>query len=220
MIHEFSQHDACGLHAVKLRQWYLCRDEEAFRQLVRCADHRFTDGFLPECYADGCEYSWIKGMVDSLLWGGEFHYAVDVDGRAAGCLNVSRCGGAYRRTGFLRLTLLPKYCGQGIGSQAVGMLLHQAFQSFCDEEYVYLKGGFERLQACVIGVNPAAERVLVKNGFVYEGTLRQVACKDNQVYDAKVYGILCPRPAACSVLALSEETSEHMANIHQLSEER
>ena len=210
--------DVYQFHFVNLRQWYMSGDDpEAFRQLTQRGDHRFTDGFLPECYTDGCEYRWIQGMVDSLLWGDELHYAVDVDGKAAGCLNVSRCGGVYSRTGILRLILLPEYCGQGIGSQAVSMAVRQALQCYHDGEFVH-KGSFERLQASVIGDNPAAVRVLEKNGFAYEGTVRNGVRKGLEVMDEKVYGIFLPEPSF-NTPALTAEMAERINLIRKFFDE-
>ena len=180
----------CEFQNIKLRQWYLSDgDIEAFRQLARRADHSRTDGFLPEFYSEGCEYRWIKGMVDSLLWGDELHYAVEVDGKAVGCVNVSRCGGVYSQMGVLRLVLLPEICGKGIGTQVVKQVARDAF--LC---YGHLSTRFERLHARVIGENKAAVRVLEKNGFIYEGTLRDTACKNNRTYDMKIYGLVAPDP--------------------------
>ena len=34
-------------HIIKLRQWYLYHDEEAFRQLIQQADFSLTDTFYP-----------------------------------------------------------------------------------------------------------------------------------------------------------------------------
>ena len=197
---------------IKLRQWYLNEDDiEAFRQLARRADHSLTDGFLPECYSEGCGYRWIKGMVDSLFWGNELHYAVEVDGKAVGCLNVSRCGGVYSQMGVLRLVLLPEMCGQGIGFQVIEQVVRDAFMC-----YGHLSSKFERLHARVIGDNPAAVRVLEKNGFVCEGTLRDVACKNNRTYDLKVYGLVCPEADVSNCKPLSQDKTECIAIIHEL----
>lgn len=209
------EHEIDQLHFVKLRQWSLGKeDTDAFRQLMLRGDHRYTDEFLPECYSEGCEFRWIKGMVDNLLWGDELHYAIDVDGKAAGCLNVSRCGGVYSRTGILRLILLPEYCGRGIGTEAVGMAVQKALHCYSDGEIVY-KGSFESLEARVIGNNPAAVRVLEKNGFAYEGTVRNTARKGFEVFDEKVYGILIPEPKL-NKSPLPEDITERINVIHQL----
>ena len=174
--------------AVDLRQWYLGGgDEEVFRQLAQHGDHRLTDGFLPESYKKGCEYGWIMGMVDSLVFGGELHYAVDVDGKAVGCLNVSRCGGNYRHTGVLRLILLPDHCGKGIGTLAVAQVIGIIRRKYFDRSFVF-ENSFERLEAQVMGDNKAAKRVLEKNDFAYEGTLRNAVCKNDLRYDVSVYG--------------------------------
>lgn len=201
----------CQFYMIKLRQWCLCKDEEAFRQLVRRADHSLTDGFLPEYYSEGCEYRWIKGMVDSLFWGDELHYAIDIDGKAVGCVNLSRCGGVYSRMGVLRLVLLPEMCGHGIGTQVVGRVARVAFMC-----YGHLSTRFERIHARVIGDNKAAVRVLEENGFVYEGTLRNAACKNNRTYDLKVYGLVGPEPDTSSIQPLSQDQEERIALIHKL----
>lgn len=174
-------------YAVTLRQWCLCKDEEAFRQLVRRGDHTLTDGHLPEFYTEGCEYRWIQGMVDSLLFGDGLHYAVEVEDQVVGCVNVSRCGGVYRRMGVLRLILLPEWCGKGIGTQVVAQIVAELFRYDEEGGYVY-KAGFERLHARVVGQNKAAERVLEKNGFLPEGILHNAVCKNGRIYDQKIFG--------------------------------
>lgn len=178
----------CESQDVKLRQWYLSNDDlDAFRQLVRRADHRLTDGFFPECYSDGVEYRWIKGMVDSMLFGDEFHYAVEVDGKTVGCVNVSRCGGDYQHMVVLRLVLLSEVCGHGIGTETVAQVVRYVQRNHFDKDFVY-KGCIERIEAHVFGENKAAERVLEKNGFVYEGTLRNAISKDGKRFDQRIYG--------------------------------
>lgn len=173
---------------VVLRRWYLGNDdEETFRELTRRGDHRLTDGFLPESYTEGMEYRWIMDMVDGMLYGSELHYAVEVDGRSVGCLNVSRCGGVYRHTGLLRLILLPEYCEKGIGTQAVAQTIRNIRRKYFDSTFVF-EGSFERLEAQVIGDNMSAKRLLEKNDFTYEGTLRNAIRKRDVRYDMSIYG--------------------------------
>ena len=175
-------------HIIKLRQWYLHKDEEAFRQLIKRADHSLTDGFLPEHYTDNCEYGWLMGMANSLLYGDEFHYAIEVNGTVVGCVNISRCGGVYCHTGVLRLILLPEMCNQGIATQVVQQIAHQALHYDSNNKYMHTEG-FERLCAMVIEGNKAAERVLEKNGFVFEGILRNSISKNGKIYNQRVYGL-------------------------------
>ena len=107
---------------VTLRQWYVS-DRDALRDLVRRADHQLTDGFLPSTLDEDEANSWIIGMVDSLVYGDELHYAVEYDGHVVGCINLSRWGDDFFRTGTLRLLLLPEACHRGIGTEAVRQLL-------------------------------------------------------------------------------------------------
>lgn len=195
---------------INLRQWCLRKDEGAFRQLVERADHRLSDGFYPEYCAEGSECRWIMGMVDRLVYGKELHYAVDVDGKVVGCVNVSRWDGVYKRMGELRLVLLPEMCGQGIGTQVVKLIVQKAF--YCDQ---YEIGGFKRLHASVFGENKAAERVLEKNGFVCEGVLRNAVSKGSHTYDKKVYGLVMPDSEQVSK-PLSKEQSERIAYIKNI----
>lgn len=177
-------------YAIKLRQWYLSDgDEEAFRQLVRRADHRFTDGYFPEVYTSSCEYRWIKGMVDCMYFGDDLHYAVEVDGKVIGCANLSRCGGDYSHTAVLRLVLLPEACGHGIGTRVVSQIILNVRKIFFSKDAV-TDNSVERIEAYSLGENKAAERVLEKNGFVYEGTIRNAVIKNGRTYDQKVFGYI------------------------------
>ena len=176
-------------HIIKLRQWYLYHDEEAFRQLIQQADFSLTDNFLPEQYTKGCEYSWIKGMVDCLVYGDEFHYAVEVDDKVVGCVNISRCNGVYCQTGILRLVLMPEMCNKGIGTLVVQQIVHEALHFDPNNKYRHSQG-FQRIYAETIGENKAAERVLEKNGFAFEGILKNAVCKNGKIYNQKIYGLV------------------------------
>lgn len=205
--------------AVNLRRWYLDEeDEETFRELTRRGDHRFTDGFLPESYTEGMEYRWIKDMVDNMLFGGELHYAVEVDGRSVGCLNVSRCGGVYRHTGLLRLILLPEYCGKGIGTQAVAQTIGNIRGKYFDSTFVF-EGSFERLEAQVIGDNKAAKRLLEKNDFTYEGTLRNAICKHNVRYDMSIYGYVFRSHCPSDRDSMPEDKNERVRMLQEILKE-
>ncbi|MBQ1409342.1 MAG: GNAT family N-acetyltransferase, partial [Bacteroidales bacterium] len=117
-----------------------------------------------------------------------------------------------------------KYCGQGIGTKVVGIAITNAFHFFREDGFIYKKGSFERLHARVIGHNPAAERVLEKNGFIYEGNLRNAACKDGNNYDQKVYGLVHPlvppvssaHEETYSTPTLPDNKSERIEYLHKL----
>jgi len=73
-----------------------------------------------------------------------------------------------------------QYWGQGIMTDAVRTYVRYAFAEL----------GVTRLTAHVFDFNSASARVLEKNGFVLEGTLRKHFLKDGRLIDARLYGLL------------------------------
>ena len=76
--------------------------------------------------------------------------------------------------------LAKPYWGQGLMTEAVRTFVRYAFAEL---ELV-------RLIAHVFSFNLSSARVLEKNGFRLEGSLRKHFCKDGQLIDARVYGLL------------------------------
>jgi ribosomal-protein-alanine N-acetyltransferase len=48
----------------------------------------------------------------------------------------------------------------------------------------------ERITAYVYAPNLASRRVLEKNGFSYEGTMKRAVYKDGRFYDQDIYALL------------------------------
>ena len=81
----------------------------------------------------------------------------------------------------------PGYWGYGLATEAVGRLTAHAFDQYADAV---------RVQARVLVGNPASDRVLVKCGFVCEGTHRRAWVQpDGRVRDVRVYSRLRDDPA-------------------------
>lgn len=77
--------------------------------------------------------------------------------------------------------LAEAHWGKGIASEAVERLVRFLFE----------KVGVNRIQAEVMPLNEVSKRVLVKNGFEYEGTLRQAASWSGKgIVDLEIYGLL------------------------------
>ncbi|MNC05736.1 Ribosomal-protein-serine acetyltransferase [compost metagenome] len=71
--------------------------------------------------------------------------------------------------------------GKGIATEAVGILL----------DYLFKAGSINRIQAEVMPLNEASKKVLLKNGFIKEGTLRQAALWAGKgIIDLEIYSIL------------------------------
>ncbi len=72
--------------------------------------------------------------------------------------------------------------GKGIITKAIGQVLDHAFNTL----------GLHRVMAEVETENPASARVLLKNGFRHEGTLRECEWKEGRWVSLDVYAKLAP----------------------------
>lgn len=162
-------------------------DSDAFRSFIQQADHSLTDGFLPHDLSRGGEYGWITNMINCIISAGELHYAVMCNDKPVGCINVERFPQSYSRAGILRLMVLPQYYSLGIGTEAVRLIFDDAFD--VHERNHHPEPYFNSLVARVVGDNPAAERVLTKNGFAYRGTQRRAVRSDDTFFDVRVFDI-------------------------------
>lgn len=106
--------------------------------------------------------------------------ALVADGRIIGSVSVERKSGIYRLDGELGYMLLNDYWNRGLMSQAVGQVCEIAIKEL----------GLKRITANVFHPNLASQRILLKNGFVQEGTMCKAAIKGNNVYDILIYGLL------------------------------
>ncbi|WP_409291362.1 GNAT family N-acetyltransferase [Peribacillus sp. SCS-37] len=77
--------------------------------------------------------------------------------------------------------LAEAHWGKGIAGEALGLVTRFLFE----------EGGVNRLQAEVMPGNHASKQVLLKNGYIMEGTLRQAALWSGKgIVDLEIYGLL------------------------------
>ena len=105
---------------------------------------------------------------------------IRVDGRHVGDVQIRCKEGAYRRDADMGYVLLDEYKGQGVMTEAVGRICAEAFE----------KLDLLRISARIYAPNLASRRVLEKNGFQLEGTMRRAVCKGDKVYDMHLFGRL------------------------------
>lgn len=168
------------LHGARctLRPW----SEDDIAPLVRHADNRkvwlgLADRF-PHPYTEEDARSWIAccGLEELPA----LSLAIEVDGEAIGGCGIEPWKGNFRRTGEIGYWLGEELWGRGIATEAVGLLTPHGFGEL----------GFLRIQAHVWANNPASARVLEKNGFALEGTMRRAVVKDGAVLDVLLYAKL------------------------------
>lgn len=85
--------------------------------------------------------------------------------------------GGHPQIGYI---LLPSERGKGYCTDAVALLI----------DYLFLNKNYHRIQAKTNPLNIASIRVLEKNGFTYEGTVRKDAFIMGEWMDGNLYSIL------------------------------
>jgi len=80
--------------------------------------------------------------------------------------------------GTIVYALLPEYWGKGLAAEAITAVIQHGFQQM----------GLQRIDAEVLPGNTASEKVLLKNGFEYEGLLKKWLQWGGAFYDVNMYG--------------------------------
>lgn len=109
------------------------------------------------------------------------HFAIEIAGEAAGGIGLKRLDDSvFVRTREFGYWLGEAHWGKGLMTRVVGTFTHYAFDAF----------SLARLEAGVFAWNPASGRVLEKNGFTREATMRARVYKDNHLVDQWLYARL------------------------------
>jgi [ribosomal protein S5]-alanine N-acetyltransferase len=98
-------------------------------------------------------------------------------GEMIGCIGFSRIYGKYSHKDELGYWLAAPYRGRGIMTEVVAMAMEIGFRQF----------DLWRLEAPIFPHNLASGKVLEKNGFVAEGTLKNYVLKNSKPMDVVMY---------------------------------
>lgn len=154
------------------------RDVES---IVRHADDRRVwinlRDLFPHPYTESDARDWIARA------GGQDpprHFAIVVDGEAAGGIGFDPMSDVHRRTAEIGYWLGRAHWGRGIATEALAAVAEYAFEAF----------DLVRLEAQVYEWNPASARVLEKCGFELEGRMRRRVTKDGRTVDALLYALV------------------------------
>lgn len=158
----------------KLRPFRLEDAEEFFLGINTQTIARDTTIPLPWDF-DSIKW-WIGFINDAALRFPitELHFVIEVDGRLAGSIGIINIDVHKAEIGYW---LKDEYAGKGIMTTAVALVTDHALQ----------KMNLKRLFAPVLTHNKASAKVLKKNGFIMEGTLRNFYLKDGKYIDALCY---------------------------------
>lgn len=169
------------LDPCRLRPWR----EGDQAALVRHANNRavwrhLLDPF-PHPYTRADADAWIASCQQAPA---DTRFAIEVEGEAAGAIEVELKEGAFRKTATMGYWLGEVHWGRGIATAAVRAVTDWAFDAHA----------LVRIQAGVFEGNPASARVLEKAGYQLEGRLRKSVMKEGRLLDRLLYARLADDP--------------------------
>ncbi len=137
---------------------------------------------IPSPYLVADADFWIRKRIEhTRKQGKEVTFAIrDDDAGLIGVIGADGYEFGLNHRAEFGYWLARPYWGKGIMTDAVKAYVHYAFTEL----------ELLRLTAHVFAFNPASARVLEKNGFKLEGHLRKHFCKDGNLIDAHLYGLL------------------------------
>jgi len=160
-----------------IREW----SPEDKTDLLRYADNRsiwrnLTHAF-PSPYTAADADAWFRRLADTPE---PTHWAIEVDGEAAGGIGVSLNEGVFAKSAEFGYWLGEPFWGRGITTEASKAVI----------PYVMDRFDLCRLEAGVFAWNPASMRVLEKCGFEREGIARASVFKDGELIDCVLYSFV------------------------------
>lgn len=162
------------LQGCKIRNWH----SADAGYLARYANNRNVWRNLRDAFPHPYTLSDAREFIRFASFGHPpTHFAIEIDGVAAGSIGLVLRSDVYRRTAEIGYWLGEPFWGQGIATRAVTGLT----------EYAFANLDLVRVYAGVFEWNEASKRVLEKSGFIQEARLRKGAFKDGQIIDELIY---------------------------------
>lgn len=166
------------MNEVTLRKWE-ASDKDSLMTLCNAVDRRYLSDRLPCPYQMTDAEAWLKMVEDAEGRDGVYR-AIVTDNQIVGSISVERKANVFRVDGEIGYMLLTDYWSRGITTMAVSLIVDTAFSLL----------GLQRISGLVYKENTASVKVLMRNGFVLEGMLRQAAIKDNRIHDLLLYALV------------------------------
>ena len=132
---------------------------------------------LPNPYTNESAEWWLNIVKENEGKTGIFREII-VDGKIIGTISVEQKEDVYRKDAEIGYYLLPEEYSKGIMTEAVRQICETAFE----------KLDIIRITGLVYEPNIASRKVLEKNNFILEGTMKKAVIKNNNIYDLCIYG--------------------------------
>lgn len=163
-----------------LKKWEI-RDTEI---LQKYAGNPQISRFMSDGFAQISTPEGAAAFVNFANAGsGKIYRAIEVDGEVVGGIGISVQADIYCKNAELGYWLAEAFWGKGIISQAIPMIVSEAFE----------KLNIVRIFAKPFQNNPASHRVLEKAGFKLEAILEKTVFKNGEYLDECIYAIRNPK---------------------------
>ena len=164
---------------IKLRKYTLDDQKDLAKQANNPDVSKYLRNIFPYPYTCIDALNFLSYITKKNIQEG-FEYAIEVDGKFAGAIGVTCFDDVYCCNGEIGYWLGKDFWHQGIMSQVLEMFIKEVFN----------KTNVTKLTSEVFSENIASQKTLEKAGFILEGKLKDHIYKNNQYYDAYIYGLL------------------------------
>ncbi len=156
---------------------YDLADQEDVRNLCNEVDRNYISNRLPMPYTKDDAIWWINMANEHDGKDGIFRLIM-ADDKIVGNISVEQKSDVFEKDAEIGYLLANENWSKGIATEAVKQICKIAFTQL----------SIIRITGLVYGPNIASKRVLEKNDFVLEGTMKNAVNKNENIYDLCIYG--------------------------------
>jgi len=153
---------------ITLRQFKAPDSDLLLKYLNDAEVTQYITDAIVQPYALEDASGWIEHSRNN-----EYIKAIEYRGDLIGCISATLGDFEYNRSAELGYWLGKAFWNQGIATEAVSLFGNALFNST----------NIDRLFVSVVSENTASIKVLEKNGYILEGTLRKASFKNGRFYD-------------------------------------
>lgn len=163
----------------ELKNW----DEKYIKDVAKHANNEKIASKLRDVFPYPYTYEDAEWYVkDCILNEGNNNItrAIVINGEAVGSIGVFVMDDVYKKSAEIGYWLGEDYWGKGIMSEAVNIIIKEAFDRF----------DIVRIHAEIFSNNSGSKRVLEKTGFKFEGRKEKSVYKNGEILDSLVYAYI------------------------------
>ena len=162
----------------ELRHWTI-DDLKDLSIMMNGINRNYLSDGLPNPYTVESGKWWLENVVFPNEGTDGIYRAIIIDGNIAGMISLTKKIDVYRKDAEISYVLANEYWRNGIITEAVRIICELAFEML----------DIIRITGVIFGPNEASRKVLLKNGFVPEGTMKNAVIKNGEIMDLCYFGL-------------------------------